>query len=345
MSTTARIEPFGETIQLEPDESVLSGILRNKKFVRYGCKHGGCGTCRARLIEGECTLDDRTSFSLSDSDRAENVVLLCSAYVDEGDEAVFDVSKLQDLTEDEFHAGLQIAEYEAEVERITAHTHDIRTLRFRLDEADEMPFEAGQYVEVEVPGGDDEWRAYSMSNPPHEKGVIEITVKVISGGRFSSRIDREICEGCRLRLRGPLGQFAVRLSHRPMIMVAGGSGMGPIRAMVHDLVAKDNERPVVFFYGARTDKDLFLVEEFRAIEAQHRWFEFVPVLSEAERCERWTGETGLVTEAVARRFDGFRGYEGYLCGPPAMIDAAIDLLCGRGCKSRHVFFDRFVPSG
>ncbi|MDH3728543.1 MAG: 2Fe-2S iron-sulfur cluster binding domain-containing protein [Myxococcales bacterium] len=344
MTITARIEPFGETLELEPGESVLSAILRHGKFVRYGCKHGGCGTCRARLIEGECTLDDRTSFSLSDSDRAEDIVLLCSAYVDEG-EATFDVSKLQDLTEEEFHAGLQIDEYEAEVEQIIEHTHDIRTVRMRLQEPADMRFGAGQYVEVEVPGGNDEWRAYSMSNPPHEKGVIEIIVKVIPGGRFSSRLASDIRAGSRLRLRGPLGQFAVRLSHRPMIMVAGGSGMGPIRAMIHDLAATENQRPVIFFFGARTDRDLFLVDEFRAIEAAHSWFEFVPVLSEAERSENWTGEIGLVTEAVARRFEGFRGYEGYLCGPPGMIDAGIELLVGAGCKSRHVFFDRFVPSG
>ena len=121
--------------------------------------------------------------------------------------------------------------------------------------------------------------------------------------------------------------------------------MGPIRAMIHDLAATENQRPVIFFFGARTDRDLFLVDEFRAIEAAHSWFEFVPVLSEAERSENWTGEIGLVTEAVARRFEGFRGYEGYLCGPPGMIDAGIELLVGAGCKSRHVFFDRFVPSG
>lgn len=340
----ARIEPFGESIEVEPGESVLAGILRQGKFVRYGCKHGGCGTCRARLINGDCSLDDRTSFSLSDEDRAEDIVLLCSAYLDDGD-ATFDVSKLQDLTEDEFHAGLQIDEYDSTVERIVEHTHDIRTVRMRLPEGAEMKFTAGQYVEVAVPGGDDEWRAYSMSNPPHERGVIEITVKVIPGGRFSSRLANDITVGSTLRLRGPLGQFAVRLSHRPMIMVAGGSGMGPIRAMVHELVAKQNERKVVFFYGARTDRDLFLVDEFREIESQNGWFEFVPVLSEAERCEKWDGETGLVTEAVARRFDNFRGHEGYLCGPPAMIDAAIELLTGSGCKSRHIFFDRFVPSG
>src|SRR5215475_3069403 len=337
MDLRIRIEPFGEVLAARPDESVLAALLRQGRFVRYGCKHGGCGTCRAELVSGECELSPRTSFSLSDADREAGVVLLCSTRVASG-EAVFDVSKMMDLTLEEFQAGSQVVERVAEVTSVEPLTHDIRAVRFRLLDGHEMKFVAGQYIEVEVPGGRDEWRSYSLSSAPEDSRNVEIIVKVIPGGRFSSALEGRLGPGDRLKLRGPLGQFAVRLSHRPMVMIAGGSGMGPIRSMLLELVRAGNQRPVTFFYGARRQRDLFLVEELRALEREHVWFTFVPALSEPDTGVAWDGEIGLVTEVVMRTLPSLRGTEGYLCGPPGMIDAAIRVLVSAGCKERHIFF-------
>jgi alkene monooxygenase reductase len=152
--------------------------------------------------------------------------------------------------------------------------------------------------------------------------------------------------GDTLRLRGPFGQFGVRLSHRPIVMVAGGSGMAPIWSMLHDLVATGNGRQVTFLYGARTDRDLLLIDELPRLVDDNDWLTYVPVLSEPDRNQgRWRGETGLVTEALARRFTSLRGFEAYLCGPPPMIDAGVGVITALGCKERHVYFDRFVPTG
>jgi NAD(P)H-flavin reductase/ferredoxin len=344
MAARLTIEPFGETLTIQPDESVLAAVLRQGRFVRHGCKHGGCGTCRALLVSGECQLSDRTSFSLSDSDREAGVVLLCSTYVS-GSEAVFDVSGHMDLTADEFMAGSQIAEHRAEVTAIESLTHDIRAVRLRLLEPREMKFAAGQYMEVEVPGGRDEWRSFSMSSDPEDAGNLEIIVKVIPDGRFSSALDGRLRVGDRLRVRGPFGQFTVRLSHRPLVMIAGGSGMGPIRSMLRVLCRTGNARRVTLFFGARRARDLFFVDEMRAIERAHDWFTFVPALSEPEPGVAWDGETGLITDVVGRVFPSLRGTEGYLCGSPGMIDAALCTLVAAGCKERHIYFDRFVPSG
>jgi NAD(P)H-flavin reductase len=184
-----------------------------------------------------------------------------------------------------------------------------------------------------------------MSSDPDDAGNLEIIVKVIPGGRFSSALGGRLRVGDRLRLRGPLGQFAVRLSHRPLVMIAGGSGMGPIRSMLRVLCRTGNTRRVTLFYGARRAQDLVLVDEMRALERAHDWFSFVPALSEPEPGVAWDGETGLITDVVGRVLPSLRGTEGYLCGPPAMIDAAILTLLAGGCKERHISFDRFVPSG
>jgi NAD(P)H-flavin reductase len=232
------------------------------------------------------------------------------------------------------------------VDRVSALTHDIRSLGLRLDEPHGMPFVAGQYVEVAVPGTADSWRSFSMANPPGQAARVDLIIKVLPGGAFSAALDTTVRCGDQVRLRGPFGQFGVRLSHRPMIMVAGGSGMAPILAMLHDLVAAQNRREVIFFYGARRRGDLFLVAELTDLARRHDWLTFVPALSEPAPADgEWTGETGLITEVLARRLPSTRGTEAYLCGPPPMIDAAVSVLQATGCKERHIYFDRFVPSG
>jgi alkene monooxygenase reductase len=340
------IEPFGETFDVAQDESVLDAVLRNGRYLSYGCKHGGCGTCRATLVDGDCRLDDRTSYSLSDADRAAGVVLLCSTHLGSGDISV-DVSETMDLSAADFAAGSSVTEHDCVVDGITVLTRDIRGLQLRLLEPPEMRFTAGQYVEVEVPGsGGREHRCYSVASPAAAPGRIDLIVTRIPDGRFSAALDGGLRTGDRLRVRGPMGQFTLRLSHRPMVMVAVGSGLAPIRSMIHHLVARDNQRQVTFFYGARTDRDLFLRDELTELARAHPWFRFVPVLSRPEHnAAAWAGATGRVTDVLARQAGTLRGHEAYLCGPAPMIDATIEVLLTLGCKRRHIFFDRFVPTG
>jgi len=340
------IQPFGETFDVEDGESVLCAVLRHGRYLKYGCRNGGCGTCRAMLVEGDCHLADRTSYSLSDADRAAGRVLLCSTYLDSGDIEV-DVSQTMDVSAAQFAAGSLVSEHDCAVEAIEALTHDIRLLRLGLVEPAGLRFAAGQYVEVEVPGsGGGQDRCYSMANPPAERGRVDLIVKRIPDGRFSARLDDGLRVGDPLRIRGPIGQFTLRLSHRPMVMVAAGSGMAPIRSMLHHLAAGGNQRLVTFFYGARIDQDLFLLDELYDLERAQPWFRFMPVLSRPEHnAAAWAGATGRVTDVLGRQMHTLRGHEAYLCGPPQMIDAAIEVLLDRGCKRRHIFYDRFVPTG
>ena len=279
MTAKVTVEPFGETLEIEPGESVLSAVLRQGRFLRYGCKHGGCGTCRALLVGGDCQLSEQTSYALSDADRSAGVVLLCSTYADDG-VVVVDVSDTMDLTAEEFAAGQVIGEFQAIVDAVEPLTHDMRLLRLSIVGPQALEFTPGQYVEVAVPGSDDEWRSFSMATPAGDSGPLEFVIRVIPGGRFSSCLDR-LRPGDPLAFRGPLGQFGVRLSHRPMLMIAGGSGLAPIRSMLATLSSTGNTRAVTFFFGARTDRDLFLLAEFQQFAAQHPWFTFVPALSDS----------------------------------------------------------------
>ncbi|WP_246000310.1 2Fe-2S iron-sulfur cluster binding domain-containing protein [Nocardioides pocheonensis] len=337
--------PFDDTFDVEPEESILKAVLRQGRYVKYGCKHGGCSTCRAHVVDGDYRLGESTSFALSDADRDAGVVLLCSTFADSGD-LVVDVSKtMDDLTEEQYLAGHHVQEFTATVDRVDLLTHDIRWLGLRLNDESAMSFVAGQYVEVAVPDAPDQWRSFSMANPSMESGRVDLIVKLLPEGRFSTALDQRLKVGDQLQLRGPLGQFGVQLSHRPMVMIAGGSGMAPILAMLRDLAATGNRREVTFLYGARTARDLFLVEVLQDLARQNEWLTFIPALSEPNGDPAWNGETGLITEVLARHLPSTTGWEAYLCGPPLMIDAAVEVLTTSGCKDRHIHFDRFVPSG
>ena len=334
--------PFRACYDCGRNETILAGALRAGRFLRYGCRHGGCGTCRVLLVDGEVE-QAGSSFALPRADRADGWILACASAP--AGNCVIDVSAGPDgmaLTEEEFLAGDAVGTFVTEVAEITRLTRDVRGLRLRLLDPGSIRFTAGQLVTVEVPGTA-ATRAFSMASPPSESGSIDLVVRVLPGGVFSAALDERLAPGDRLRVSGPFGQLKVRLSHRPIFMIAGGSGLAPIESMAADLADRRNTRPVTVFFGVRSAADLFHLERLEAIRGRMPGLEIVPVLSEPG--PGWAGETGLVTDAVDRRLPRLSGYDAYLCGPPAMIDAAVELVTRRGVRPRNVYFDAFVPTG
>lgn len=334
-----RVAPFDCSVQCAAGESVLGAVLKSGKFIRYGCKNGGCGSCRLRVVEGD--VEQRGSpFGLNDADRASGWVLACTA-VPMSDCAV-DVAEME-LSQDEFDAGDRTGTYTCEVESMVALTSDIRALRLCLQNAGGFRFVAGQFVNVEVPGVR-ESRSYSMANPPSDAAHIELIVRLLPGGKFSEHLEAGLQVGDRLRVQGPYGQLKIRLSHRPIVAIAGGSGIAPILAMLTDLADKGNNRKVTFFFGARRFQDLFFADRLR--DLQHRMPSLEVVYSVLEGAPPgWAGETGSLTDAVSNRMGSLEGFDAYLCGPPGMIDAARKLLVQRGVRPRNIYLDAFVATG
>ncbi|MGH8006381.1 MAG: 2Fe-2S iron-sulfur cluster-binding protein [Candidatus Binatia bacterium] len=191
MSYTITLLPFEKQFTCEENEIILQAGLRQGFNLRYGCKHGGCGSCKALITDGEVDQEEASSFALMDFERAQGYTLLCSSY------PVEDITiELSDYDEDELLAASLIQEYQAEVEQVTALTHDIRGIHLRLIEPGVLTFKAGQYVDVLVPGTT-EWRSYSMANPPSRCQEIEIMVKLMPGGLFSSYIEEHLQVGDR----------------------------------------------------------------------------------------------------------------------------------------------------
>ena len=195
-----------------------------------------------------------------------------------------------------------------------ALTHDIRRLELQVTEPADFSFLPGQYVDVWIPGSDDARRSFSMANLPGD-GRIELIVKRYEGGRFSSACSTaRSSRGDELRFTGPYGAFHLRDSDRPILMVAGGSGMAPILSLLRSLAHEGSERPVRFFYGARSEQDLFYVDLVQELGAQLPDFEFVPVIGFVHEPACACIEAGEIGDP-----------EIYMCGPPPMIDAMIEL--------------------
>jgi propane monooxygenase reductase subunit len=336
MSYRIRLNPFGQEFECGEEETILAAALRQGIRLRYGCKQGGCGRCKAQILEGDVDPGEASSFALMSFEQQQGFALLCAAKPYENLE--LDVS---DYDEQELFQGDAILDFEAEISEIARLTADIRRIRARLVSPDQIEFRPGQYMEGLVPGTD-EWRSYSMAGCPSQRNEIELIIKLMPGGLASSYVEDRLTVGERVSLRGPHGQFGLRPTNAKAILVAGGSGVAPILSILRDMAGRGEHREMTFFYGARTRADLVLTDELYAFESKIRGYRFVPALSDPRPDDHWSGETGLITDVVCRQFPDLQGMEAYLCGPPGMIDAAISHFRKRGMREEDILFDKFL---
>jgi Na+-transporting NADH:ubiquinone oxidoreductase subunit F len=208
-----------------------------------------------------------------------------------------------------------------------------------------MDFVAGQYVQLLCPrykhNPEELYRAYSVASDPNEKHIIELIIKLMPGGICTTYCFDYLKVGDSVKLNGPYGDFRLSDSEEPMIFVAGGSGMAPFVSILYYMRNADIKRNTIYFFGGRHAADIFLVDLMRQFESTLPNFRFVPVVAEPAKGNGWTGQTGLVTEAMARHLTNIDGYEGYLCGSPGLINAAAKVLIDRGMGADKIYFDKF----
>ncbi|HZO60001.1 MAG TPA: 2Fe-2S iron-sulfur cluster binding domain-containing protein [Solirubrobacterales bacterium] len=329
MSPRVVFEPIGEEIDCGEEESVLDAAFRHGYNLVYGCREGQCSACKAYLLEGEVVLKPYSTFALSESEETNGYTLLCRAMPEEDL-----VVELLHYDPDNYKLEHEIRDGRGVVTAVEALTHDIRRLELEVVEPADFSFLPGQYVDVWIPGSDDARRSFSMANLPGD-GRIELIVKRYEGGRFSSLLDGAISPGDELRFTGPYGAFHLRDSDRPILMVAGGSGMAPILSLLRRLADEGSDRPVRFFYGARSEQDLFYLDLIQELGARLPDFEFVPVIGFVHEPACACIEAGEMDDP-----------EIYMCGPPPMIDAMIELACEvHGIdESSRIFHDKFTTS-
>ncbi len=318
----------GRPIDVESGETLLAAALRQDIAFPHSCRVGGCATCKCRLVSGEVKELTETGYILSDDELDRGFILACQS-TPRSDVAI-EVALAAETVGRSVHGRI--------VGR-TALTRDIVRLDVQLDEP--LAYRAGQFATLTLASLPGESRSYSFATAPNDDERVAFFVRKVPGGVFSGRIHDGDVVGEEIRVDGPAGDFWMRPGDEPVVLVAGGSGLAPILAMLEELERSGGARPVTLLFGAREERDLYGLDRIRAMAA--RWpasFDFVPVLSEAGPRSTWSGERGLVTDVVPRHLG--EATSAYLCGPPAMVDAAVRVLTTRGISSAEIHADRFT---
>jgi phenol hydroxylase P5 protein len=332
------IEPLGQTIEVEDGQTILDAALRAGIYLPHACCHGLCATCKVQVTDGEVDHGEASTFALMDFEREEGKCLACCARLES------DTVIEAEIEDDPDSENLPVEDYSGEVVRIEALTPTIKGIWLKLDRP--MHFQAGQYINLEVPALGGVSRAFSLANAPQEDNIVELNVRIVPGGQVTTWLHNELKVGETLKLTGPYGRFFVKKSaNLPLIFMAGGSGLSSPKSMIEDLLNSNCELPITLVYGQRNRDELYYHDAFTALADKYPNFCYVPALSNEAEGSGWDGARGFVHEAAKAHFgNDFRGNKAYLCGPPAMIEACITTLMQGRLFERDIYMEKFFSA-
>jgi phenol hydroxylase P5 protein len=339
MSYELTIEPLGRSIEVEEGQTILDAALRAGIFLPHACGQGYCATCKVTVTDGEVDQGNASNFALMDYERDEGKVLACCAKLES------DLVIEAEIETDDDARDIPVRDYHGVVSRIEDLTPTIKGVWITLDDGEHLDFQAGQYVNLQLPN-DMGVRAFSLANPPSAGNEVELNIRIVPGGAGTTWIHQSLRVGDRLSLSGPYGRFFVRRSAGlPSLFMAGGSGLSSPRSMILDLLESGSPEPITLVYGARNQAELYYHDAFLALAAQHPGFSYVPALSEEPADSDWSGFRGYVHEAARAHFDNdFRGRKAYLCGPPIKIEACISTLMQGRLFERDIYTEKFFSA-
>lgn len=329
-SRRVTIRQAGLILDVPQGRTILETALQAGIPYPHGCRSGRCGSCKSRLVSGAVDLLDHTRFALSDDEKAQGLILACRALP----KADVTVAWLGDGDEAIDHP---LRQMRCRVVAIEAATHDIKRVRLAVVDGAPLAFSAGQYARVTFPGAPP--RDYSMANWPGGPEV-EFHIRRVPGGAATTRIHERLTLGETIAVEGPFGSSYLREQHAgPILCIAGGSGLAPIKSIVETALAQGMRQPIHIYFGARSERDLYLVDHLEGLEARHTNVTFTPVLSDAAPQTKW--RTGFVSDAVGQDLSDLDGWKAYVAGPPAMVDAALAVTTARGLRPQDLHADVF----
>lgn len=329
MPHTVRLVPSNRSFKVDDQHSLLEEALKAGISLPYSCRSGSCGSCRCRKLEGEVEYPDGLPIGLGEEEHAAGTVFACRAHA--ASDLVLEAQELGRLSE------VTIKTLPARVVRMERLNHDVMGVWLKLPAVEQLDFLAGQYIDILLRDGSR--RSFSLANPPCDADLLELHIRHVPGGNFTTKVFDEMQEKALMRLQGPLGSFYLREdSARPAILVGGGTGFAPLKAIIEQAIDNGIGRPMHLYWGVRSRADLYSDLPARWLQ-QLPNFDFTPVLSEPEA--DWQGRRGFVHEAVLENYPDLASFDVYMAGPPPMVEAGQVAFTATGLPDAQLFFDSF----
>lgn len=323
----------GRSVACAPGQSMLDAFLRNSVWIPNSCNQGTCGTCKVKVLSGTVEHSAPPVSVLAADLQKDGFVLSCQAI------PTSDVAIETPATDDVGVLRHPLRDLTATVVEIKATAHDTVSLFVELDEDTDFAFSAGQYMEIAVPARGTV-RQYSMANAPSSASKLEFHIRREPGGLATDRwIFDGLAVGDPVDLTGPWGDFCYDESDPDagIILLAGGTGLAPLKSIALQALSLKSDREIHVYHGVRNQADLYDVEFWKQLSIDHGRVRYVPCLSR----EDWSGRRGYVGDAVVEDFDSCKAYTGYLCGPPAMVDAGVKALKRRRMAPRRIKREKY----
>jgi CDP-4-dehydro-6-deoxyglucose reductase len=326
------VHPDNRIVAVREGETVLDAGLREGIALPFECRNGGCGVCKGTVLYGSVDYGVHQASVLSEAEKQSGRALFCCA------------TPLTDLEIEYEPVGapgnFAARTYTARVQKMARLSEDVMQVFLKPDGDEPIRFYAGQYINIILDDGDK--RSFSFATAPHEGRLIELQIRWIKGGKFTTHVFTRMKEGDVVRFEGPLGAFFLREdSAKPIIFVAGATGFAPVKSMVEYAFHTGLKRQMILYWGVRSKQDLYLADLPARWAQEHANFRFVPVLSEPRPEDRWSGRTGLVHEAILQDFPDLGAYQIYACGSAQMVQAAHPAFMSHGMSEHDCFSDAF----
>lgn len=321
------ITPDNVNFTVDENETILMAGIRNKLNMPHQCKNGVCGSCKCKVISGTVKHDDYNEKTLSTEELHEGYSLLCKAHA--VSDVVLDIPNLLN--------SFPIKMLPAKVESIKKFG-EVAVIKLKTPSNIPFQFHSGQYIDIILNGKN---RSYSVANAANDSGIVELHIKYHASGIFSEFVWNEAKEQSLLRFRGPLGNFYLRDTDKPIVFVCTGTGFAPIKSIIENMIATQNKRSISFYWGNRN------VEDFYMLDLAKSW---AGKLNIKINCCLSQGihagfNSGRVTDEILKDFDDLSNHEIYACGNPQMTEDVFNLATIKlGLDQKNFLSDAFTPS-
>jgi len=334
MPCQIQIQPSGHTFTADENRTVLDSALEAGLTLPHGCRTGVCGTCKSKILRGQADLSVYAEHALPASERESGYALLCCMHP--RSDLLIEAHNVEQGVDN------QPKQLPCRVSRLERLAEDVMLVELQLPATEPFTFRAGQYIDILLADG--QRRSFSIANAPEKTGWLELHIRRIPGGHFTSHVFEGMKPRDILRIEGPYGSFWLReKSAKPIVLLAGGTGFAPLKGLVEHAIHLGLSRPIALYWGARVPTGLYLHEMAQSWESSLPGFRYIPVISDSSPDDGWTGRRGLVHEAVLADFADLSQHEVYICGAPPMIDAARDsFIHTRGLPADAFYFDAFT---